>query len=88
MKYDYLLTNIRVQMALRSWKQNDLAERSKISGVTISRLLGGKIKSPSLQTIQRIADAFGCSMEILVAVPGDLAASKPHLNKRRESRST
>lgn len=59
-------TNIRVERARRNWTQATLVEQTGLSVSTVSQIEAGK-QSPTLETLQRIADAFGVSLAALMA---------------------
>lgn len=54
---------IRIERMKRSWTQDHLAEKAKLSTRTIQRLESGT--EPSMETIRALADAFGIEVEAL-----------------------
>lgn len=60
--------NLRDHMSSRGLSQRQFAERSGVSTVTINRILVGK-NSPSLEIVDRLADALGVPASRLLASP-------------------
>lgn len=48
------------------WSQQKLAEKSGLSYNTITKIEQGAATKPTIQTIIRIADAFGVSLDELI----------------------
>jgi len=48
------------------WSQQKLAEYAKLSYNMITKIEQGQAKYPSIQTVIKIADAFGISLDELV----------------------
>ena len=48
------------------WSQQKLAEKSSLSYNTITKVEQGAAKQPTIQTMIKIADAFGISLDELV----------------------
>ena len=57
------LVKIRKQ---RGWSQEKLAVESGISYNTIIKIERGGIKNPKIETVVKLADAFGISIDELV----------------------
>jgi DNA-binding XRE family transcriptional regulator len=57
---------IRSERTQRGWSQADLAARTGIAKPNVARLESGR-HSPSLETLERVADAFGIPVAALVA---------------------
>lgn len=58
-------TRIRLKMAELQLKSTEVAKSIDVNPTYLSRLRNGKEK-PSLATIQRLADLFGCSVDWLL----------------------
>jgi len=71
-----LRKNIKTLMAEKGWSQKTLAEYSGVSQKTISNLVAenGVLKSPSISTMEAIAQGFGVSPAELM---GYTSASGP-----------
>lgn len=63
-----MLQNLRPLREAAGLKQSDLAEMSGVSQGHISKLEIGD-ESPTLKTLQKLADALGISIQDLVAAP-------------------
>ena len=49
-----------VRLAKRPhWSQHDLAKRSGLQQPALCRIEGGHVKSPTIETVVRLADALG-----------------------------
>ncbi|MBI3661252.1 helix-turn-helix transcriptional regulator [Candidatus Acetothermia bacterium] len=51
----------------QAWTQEQLAKRSGVSRITINRLENEVEQSPRLETLERLAEAFGIELRQLVA---------------------
>lgn len=51
----------------QAWTQEQLAKRSRVSRITINRLENEVEQSPRLETLERLAEAFGIELSQLVA---------------------
>jgi len=66
----------------RGWSLRDIQEKTKgeVSNAYLSQLESGKKNIPTLKVIQKLADAFGLPIEVLLKEAGyaspDLAAKK------------
>jgi transcriptional regulator with XRE-family HTH domain len=47
----------------RGWTQEELAKESGVSATTISHIESGAIERPRMNTVRRLARAFGTSTE-------------------------
>ena len=70
--------NIRRYRHAQGWSQQELADRSGVSRVTIARLESGAATSASIEIAERLADALGISLAELTADP-ELAAGAAKL---------
>lgn len=61
---------IRVRLAARGWNQAKLAEVSGVSEVAISKIMTGATEAPQLDTIIKIAHAFGETVGALLGEKG------------------
>lgn len=48
------------------WSQQKLAEKAGLSYNVITKIEQGVAKRPSIQTMMKLADAFGISLDVLV----------------------
>lgn len=48
------------------WSQQKLAEKARLSYTVITKIEQGVAKRPSIQTMMKLADAFGISLDELV----------------------
>jgi transcriptional regulator with XRE-family HTH domain len=55
--------------------QQDLASRAGVEQVTISRYEGGRVESPTVPNVVRLADALGVSIEWLTTGRGSQRAA-------------
>ena len=62
-----LADRVRFLREIKNWMQKDLAEESRITQATISRIESGKIKELKWSTCRRLAIALGVSMEHLLS---------------------
>jgi transcriptional regulator with XRE-family HTH domain len=60
-----LARNLRYLMGDRGWDQVDLAKKSGVSQKTVSNILG-EIKVPTLDTVDKLASAFGLNLWHLI----------------------
>jgi len=51
---------------LLGWSQQRLAEKAGLSCTVITKIEQGVAKRPSIQTMMKLADAFGISLDELV----------------------
>lgn len=51
------------KMITKGWNGNDLAEKAGVAPNTISRIMTGSVKRPSLATLKKIADALEMPVE-------------------------
>lgn len=58
--------NIKRLRAKRGWTQDDLVKKANIKYSTLTKLEGGVVTKPSIQTIAKIAKALNVQMEELV----------------------
>ena len=57
------LINLRKQ---RDWSQEKLAQKAGISYNTLIKIERGGIKNPKIETVIKLADAFGVSIDRLI----------------------
>lgn len=62
--YKRLSENIRIRRAINGWSAAELGKRSKLSQSMLSNLETGTRK-PSLDTMERLAKAFGITVQDL-----------------------
>ena len=60
---DSLRQRIKHHRKIQGFTQEQLARESKVPYTTLTKIEGGKIKSPSLEIMSRIALALGCSLD-------------------------
>lgn len=53
---------IAEKMAELKWTRHDLAEKSNLPYDTVKRIVSGKTLNPTIDTLDRIANAMGCSV--------------------------
>jgi len=58
--------NIKRLRAKQGLTQDDLAKKANIKYSTLTKLEGGVVTKPSVQTVAKIAKALGVSMEDLI----------------------
>jgi putative transcriptional regulator len=63
-----VLNNLKVLRAMRSWSQQDLAERLEVSRQSVNAIETGKY-DPSLPLAFRIAELFELPIEEIFASP-------------------
>jgi len=63
-----VLNNLKVLRAMRSWSQQDLAERLEVSRQSVNAIETGKY-DPSLPLAFRIAELFDLPIEEIFASP-------------------
>lgn len=61
-----LVQNLEAELAARKWSRVDLAQKSKIHVVTVSRILN-RHQEPSLTVCEKMAAALEISLENLLA---------------------
>ncbi len=61
--------------------QQDLCQKAGLSYSTLAKIERGAIKSPSIFTIQRIADALGTSLDLLTGHVAGGALASPETAK-------
>ena len=59
---------LKVLRAIRSWSQNDLAEKLEVSRQSVNAIETGKY-DPSLPLAFRIAELFGLAIEEIFEIP-------------------
>lgn len=75
-KESTLILNIKEHLKASGKTAKELAEAVGISRVTASNIINNKT-APSLETLQRIAEALGVPLWQLFASPEEVAASTP-----------
>lgn len=55
---------LRILMAEKGWNQRELAKRSGVKQTSISAIICERSKSPKIDTLQKIAHAFGEDLSI------------------------
>lgn len=63
---DQRLENVGRLLELKGWTQTELAKESSLGTAYVNQLLTGRKKSPTLDTLQRLASAFGVSPSVLI----------------------
>jgi len=58
--------NVRILRKERHWSQQKLAENTGLSINTICKLEQGLYDEPTIQTVRKIADAFGITVDRLI----------------------
>ena len=61
-----LSTNIKKLRKELNLSQEQLAQRAGVTYSTLTKIEGGSIKNPTLETIKKIADAFNVCIDDLV----------------------
>lgn len=61
--YGARIKDLRTQLG---WEQKELARRSGVHVVTLSKLERGHEASPKIDTLAKIARAFGIPLEVLI----------------------
>ncbi|MFC1485389.1 helix-turn-helix domain-containing protein [bacterium] len=61
-----LSENVKKYRKLKGWSQQKLADKAKISYNALTKLEQGKAKHPTIQTVVKIANALGVSVDELV----------------------
>ncbi len=57
-----LAQNVKRLRSQRGWTQRELARRSRVSRITISRIENENEPAPRVETLERLAEAFGVSL--------------------------
>lgn len=65
MPSEKLLRNLRVMRAVRNWELQEVAKRAGISSLTVSRIFNGDTENPGVETLAKIVEALGYTMEQL-----------------------
>ena len=65
-----LYTNLKKFRKKAGWSQQKLAEKAGLSYNAITKIEQGAAKKPTIQTMVKIADAFGVSLDELVGRRG------------------
>lgn len=65
-----LAKNIKKYREKKGWTQQKLAEKSGLSYNAITKLEQGIAKQPTIQTVSKLADAFGISIDVLIGRKG------------------
>ena len=60
--------------ALKGWSQTEAAERAGIAQTYLSRLESGAAQKPPLQTVERLANLSGASLDYIVRGTASTAA--------------
>lgn len=60
------LQNVGRLLELKGWTQTELAKESGLGTAYVNQLLTGRKKSPTLDTLERLASAFGVSPSVLI----------------------
>lgn len=68
---------IRARRQLAGWSQSQLADRLDVESMQVSRWERGE-STPSLPSLRRLADAFGCTLDELVPRPAGTAIRRDH----------
>ncbi|MGG4035872.1 helix-turn-helix transcriptional regulator [Paenibacillus cisolokensis] len=76
-----LISNIKEQMNLKGMTQYKLAKNSGVPHSTMSALLKGGIKNPSVELISKIADALEVSVSTLLG-EGDEGTTETDINNK------
>jgi len=61
-----IVLRVRALREARNWSQNELARRAGIAQSIVSRLEAGKVTSLHLETLERLAKAFGVKPRTLI----------------------
>ena len=78
-----LAENLKYQKSLKNWTTEKLAVEANVPKDTISKILAGITRNPSMDTLQRLAAALECSIEDLVDVaPVDSTSVRELLPKK------
>lgn len=65
MPSEKLLRNLRVMRAVRNWELQEVAKRAGISSLTVSRIFNGDTENPGVETLAKIVEALGYTMDQL-----------------------
>ncbi len=65
-----LAQNVKRLRAQRRWTQQELAKRSGVSRITISRIENEDEQSPRVETLEKLAEALGVSLAELFQAEG------------------
>jgi transcriptional regulator with XRE-family HTH domain len=57
---------LKVLRKNKGWSQQKLAEKAGLSYVTITKIEQGRAKEPTIQTMVKLADALGVSLDEMV----------------------
>lgn len=78
-----LAENLKYQKSLKNWTTEKLAVEANIPKDTISKILAGITRNPSMDTLQKLSTALECSIEDLVDVaPVDSTSVRELLPKK------
>lgn len=66
MLHNVVAANVKALRSTRAWSQCDLASVSGVSRPVIAKLETGMLKSPRIQTLEKLAHAFGCHVTHLL----------------------
>lgn len=68
-------TNLRTAIDVRGISQSAISEATGMSKPYISRVLTGKVESPSMENCERLANAVGYPLTALLVSPEDFSES-------------
>lgn len=78
-----LAENLKYQKSLKNWTTEKLAVEANVPKDTISKILAGITRNPSMDTLQKLSTALECSIEDLVDVaPVDSTSVRELLPKK------
>jgi len=77
-----LQNRINQQLSRKGWTLKTLSDRSGVPYETLKKLANAKIDNPSLQSVIKVAQAFGCSLDSLFAVESRLISKLHSLSSR------
>ena len=60
-----LTGRISTQLSIHNWSLRMLSDKSGVPYETIKKVANGKISNPSLNSVLKIASAFGCTVDYL-----------------------
>lgn len=63
-----LTSRISTQLSVHNWSLKMLSDQSGVPYETVKKVVNGKISSPSLKNVVKIASAFGCSVDYLAGI--------------------
>lgn len=78
-----LAENLKYHKSLKNWTTEKLAVEANVPKDTISKILAGITRNPSMDTLQKLSTALECSIEDLVDVaPVDSTSVRELLPKK------